>query len=355
MTDGSHQRSGGIARARYLSEDDRKAIAAAGARARWDRLKPERAELPRATCGSRDRPLVLGDFALPCYVLQDGRRVLAIAGVQGSLGLAKGGSMIPGMNRLELFVTRHRLRKYVSDELFERVRSPIFFLTTTGGVAQGYEATILPELCDAVLAARADGALQPQQQPVAARCELLTRALAKVGIIALVDEATGYQEVRSRDELHRILQAYVAPELLPWAKRFPDEFYREMYRLLGWGRDPASHRRPGYVGHLTNRLVYEKMPAGVLDELRRRNPVLPETGRRRSRHHQFLTPDVGHPHLDKHVAVVTTLMRISCDLHDFERHLERAFPGPQARLDLPEHDTNDPADLPAPAGEEHRA
>lgn len=333
----SAQRKGGIARARYLSEEDRRAIAAAGARARWDRLKPERAELPRAICGSKDRPVMLGDFALPCFVLEDGRRVLAVSGVQDSLGLARGGSMIAGMNRLELFVTRMRLRPYVSDELFERVRSPVFFITPTGAVAQGYEASILPDLCDAVLAARAAGALQKQQLPIADRCELLTRALAKVGIIALIDEATGYQEIRERDELHRILQRYISPELLPWAKRFPDEFYREMYRLLGWaGRNPAARAKPSYVGVLTNRLVYEKMPPGVLEELKRRNPVVPETGRRRHRHHQLLTPDVGHPHLDKHVAVVTALMRISRDYNDFRRHFERAFPGPQGRLDLTE-------------------
>ena len=55
-----------------------------------------------------------------------------------------------------------------------------------GSSHYGYEATILPELCDAVLSARVAGSLNYQQKHIAQQCEILVRAFARVGIIAPV-------------------------------------------------------------------------------------------------------------------------------------------------------------------------
>ena len=154
------------------------------------------------------------------------------------------------------------------------IQNPIQFLGTGSRVkhpAAGYEATILHDLCQAALSARDTGVLKTEQeQRYAQYCEALLRAFAKVGMVALVDEATGYQAERDRDELHRILEAYIAQELLPWAKRFPDEFYRQLFRLRGWQYSPLTVKRPQYIGKLTNKLIYEKLPPGVLGELRRK-------------------------------------------------------------------------------------
>ncbi len=126
-------------------------------------------------------------------------------------------------------------------------------------------------------------------------------------------------------------------ELLPWARRFPPEFFEEIYRLNGWPFVEGNLRGPRYVGRLINELVYKKLPPGVLGELQRKNPVQ-DYGYRRHKHHQFLTPDVGHPHLDKQVTAVMTLMRASDDKATFRRLFEKAFPvrGQQIPLPLPE-------------------
>lgn len=95
--------------------------------------------------------------------------------------------------------------------------NPIRFRAPTGGVvATGYDATILPNICDAVLAARDAGALRTDQLHIAKQCEILVRGLARVGIIALVDEATGYQRDRTKDALAKILEAFIDKELQPW-------------------------------------------------------------------------------------------------------------------------------------------
>lgn len=56
----------------------------------------------------------------------------------------------------------------------------------------GFEATILIDICDAFLQARKEINLSTRQKIIAEQCEILVRSFAKVGLIALIDEATGY-------------------------------------------------------------------------------------------------------------------------------------------------------------------
>ena len=51
------------------------------------------------------------------------------------------------------------------------------------------------------MAADQAGKLLPSQRHVAEQCRILLHGFANVGIIALVDEATGYQDARARDAL----------------------------------------------------------------------------------------------------------------------------------------------------------
>lgn len=284
-------------------------VAKLGAAARWG----EGETLPRAVWGSQEQPLKIGSIELPCYVLDDERRVLSASGMQMGMAIAQGGSMKKGLSRLELFIGGKIISPFISNDLSERVRNPILFRTPANGKAYGYDAELLVELCEAVLEARQAGKLQPQQMPIAQQCEILMRGFARVGIVALVDEVTGYERVRKRGELHKILEAYIAKELLPWSKRFPDSFYEEMFRLHQWPYDPKSVARPGVVGKFTNKYIYEALPAGVLDELKEKNPS------NKRRHHQYLTEDIGHPHLERQITAMTTLMRASDDWTQFKK------------------------------------
>ena len=204
----------------------------------------------------------------------------------------------------------------------------IFRPPQTGQLAHGIEATLLKDICEVFLNARKAGKLSEPQERIAENAEVLFRGFAAVGIIALVDEATGYQEKRDRDALQRILEAYIAKELLPWTKMFPDEFYQQMFRLRGWQYDRMSTKRSQLVGFLTNQLIYDKLPQGVLDELKSRNPVDAKSKRRRRKHFQFLTEDIGNPHLKNQLVAVITLMRASTGWPQFKRNFARAFPPP---------------------------
>ena len=290
-------------------------------------------ETPKAIAGAPDRPLVIGDIQIPCYVLQDESRVLQQTGLLGSLDLSHGGSYSKGGDRLAKFASQGRLKGFVNKELVDRTEKPIKFKVPSGSLAYGYEATVLVDLCEAVLEARSAGRLQKQQEHVARRAEILIRGFARIGIIALVDEATGYQEIRERRALATILEKFIAKELQPWTKTFPYEFYQLIYKLKGWP-GPDGHKRTPLIGHYTNDIVYDRLAPGVLDQLKKRNPPLP-SGNRPHRHHQWFTPEIGHPKLKEHLIGVMALMRAAPNWDAFKRGLARAYQKREETLPLP--------------------
>ncbi|MFI4934330.1 MAG: P63C domain-containing protein [Caulobacterales bacterium] len=344
--DETPQSKGGRARARNLTPKRKSEIAKRAAEARWLRqsLQIDPETVPRAICGAPDRPLMIGDVAIPCYVLEDGKRIIHQRGMVSALGMSRGGSSRGGGDRLAHFVAQRALSDFVSNDLIAVTAEPMVFRTPAGALAYGYDASILAEIAEAILEARNAGRLSRQQEHIADKAEALIRAFARVGIIALVDEATGYQEIRARDELQKILAAYISPELLPWAKRFPDAFYQELHRVRGWAYKPGSNARNAYIGKITRAIIYDPLPPGVIKDLESKNPYDPVKKRRPHLHHRFLTQKVGHPHLEKQIVSVTTLLRISDNWTDFTRHFSRAFPPANDLFalmpppDEPEHD-----------------
>jgi len=320
---------GGRARAKSLTAEQRSAIATAAVEERW-RKQGKLESVVRATHGSPDRPLRIGSAEIPCYVLEDGRRVLAQKGMVKALGMTPGGSS-HGQDRIVKFATQDRLKSFTSDRLKPGTLTPILFRTPDGSRVLGYEATLLADMCDAILEARKHRALTQKQQHIADQCEILVRGFARVGIIALVDEATGYQADRTRDALAKILEAFVAKEIQKWVKTFQAEFYQQLFRLR---KIPYKDtvKRPQYIGHLTNDLVYARLAPGVLDELRRLTPR-DDKGRLKRRLFQRLTNDVGHPRLREHLAALTALMKASREWDQFQAMVDAALPR-QIRLPL---------------------
>ena len=325
----SIQSMGGRARAEILTQEQRVAIASKAANARWG--------VPKATHYGE---LAIAGINIPCYVLEDGRRVLSQRGLQTSIGLSSGGGTL-GAHRMARFVGRLSVKGLHALALMDRINTPIIFRPTHGGRnAFGYEADLLPEICDYILSCRDKGIMEDVHSlRIVAACDALVRALARVGIIALVDEATGYQEIRDRQALQKILEKYISKELIKWTKRFPDDFYKEMFRLKGWKWEGIQVNRPSVVGHYTNNFIYDRLAPGVLEELRRLNPP-GDQGHRKHKHHQWLSPDVGHPRLRDHLNGVIVLMRASGSWTQLIRMMDRAYPKIGATGVLPFEETD---------------
>jgi hypothetical protein len=273
--------------------------------------------------------LKIGNTEIRCFVLEDERRVLSGREVTKAMGLSGRGQ---GMRR---FLDAKSLKPFINRDLEVAINNPVTFLTKTGVKPTiGYEATILADLCDAVLLARKEGILSPNQIHVAEQAEILVRGFARVGIIALVDEATGYEAFRSRKALEKILDEFISKELRKWSKTFPDEFYEEMFRLRNWQYRPFSVKRPSVVGRYTNDLVYSRLAPSVLEELKHKNPK-DSKGRRKHKHFQWLTENVGDPRLREHLASVITLMKASSTWKKFYHLLNRALPQYDTTMMIP--------------------
>jgi hypothetical protein len=295
--------------------------------------------------------LDIDGIKIPCYVLADGTRVLAQRGLQAGIGIGEGGGK-GGARRIPALLEKLAEKGLDIRGLIARTNAPMRFFPPHGGnPAHGYEATILPDLCAVLINADRLGYLTPTQRTLAERAAILQHGFATVGIIALVDEATGYQDVRQRDALARILEKFVAKELRPWMKTFPNEYYEQIYRLNDWPYE-ASAGRPGVLGHWTNNIVYKRLAPGVLQELRRLTPR-DEKGRLKNKLFQRLTDDVGHPKLREHLMGVVMLMKYAPNWRVFMERLDREFPqwGDTLMLPFPE-DYEPPPALNAPSNEQ---
>lgn len=323
---------GGIARASKLPAERRKAISQQALD-----VKRRNAELPRATHGSSDRPLRIGDIAIPCYVLDDEMRVLSQRGLMDGLGMPQGSST-KGGNQLTALAGWLHQKALISPELAATIERPIQFRPSHGGrPAHGYPATVLADLCEAVLTARSQEMLTAQHQiRLAKQCEILVRGFARVGIIALVDEATGFQKDRAKDALAKILEAFVAKELQPYVKTFPSEYYEQLFRLYSLPYPPAGNKswRPAFIGNITNEVVYNRLAPDLLPELKK----AASKAERRSKLHQWLTQELGHPKLREHLASIVAILKLSITPNDFQAKVDMVHPryGDTRQLDFTE-------------------
>lgn len=265
-------------------------------------------------------------ISIDCYVTEDKQRLLSLRGTARAMGLSGGGSVALVRN-----LKANYLQPYLSDELKEWIKKSdqgeLYKIKGYRVAFIPFEATLFVDVCKAYVATKNDGVFDgdgwEKQSELADKLLAIMSAFAKTGIIALIDEITEYQELRKKDELQELLAKFVRKEYLPWTKRFPNEFYEEMYRLKGW--DYNGNAKTPLVGKITNYLVYDLMPEGVLEELRKRNPVDEKIHRRRYKHHQFLTEETGVEYLDKHLLSVLTLMRGFDTWDEFDKAFRKSF------------------------------
>lgn len=313
------QSKGGIARAEKLSTEERREIAQKAAQARWSRIKS--LDVPSAeTAGI----LQIGDVELEVYVLADKRRVISKKAMAKALLLKSEGG-----NAFMRTMTRKGIVEVVPDDIWEKINNPISFKGTRGESCDGYEAVTLIEVCDTLIEARNRDKLSKSQEFLAKQAEIIVRSAAKIGIIALVDEATGYKD-KIKDEYRSLFEKFVRDELNQWEKHFPNKFFAMIYRLYGLKRQrPDSNKHPQFFGHFIRRFVYFPLAnsnGAILDELEKRNPIVYAGGGRKYKFFQYLSDEIGEDAFKQHLWQVVGIGESSQDKLQFERSFYRAFP-----------------------------
>jgi hypothetical protein len=322
----THADKGGRARASVLTPDQRKAIARTAALARWSGrplTEEEQVSISPGISGKTQKEsdgtpvalfpgkLKIADAEFAVYVLDNGKRVMAQREVVRVLTGKK------DTGKLGSYVNAQVLRPYLNAEAIT-AQALQFKIPGTQYLGHGYEATLLLDICDAYLRARDEGVLTGVQLDIAKQAEIITRACAKVGIIALIDEATGYQDFRKKRELQVKLQAFIAEDLQEWALMFPQEFWFQLARLEGVHYSPRS--RPLRWGKYIMAFVYDAVDGDIGKHLRKINP----DPHHRKNHHQWLK-DFGRSKVHDQIQRVVTIMKLCDDMDDFKQKFARVF------------------------------
>lgn len=314
------QSEGGYARAQKLSPEERKQIARAAALARW--AKPEvSGQMPEAASQGE---LHIGDVKIDCYVLKDRRRLIHKRAMARALGLKSEGG-----NAFQKTMSRKTLGSKIPENLREKLENHIVFKPLSGDPAHGYEATVLIELCDALVEARDD--LPASQKFLSRQAEIIIRSAAKVGIIALVDEATGFIEDKRKHEYQEIWKQCIRDEARKWeGPEFPDDLFNVFYKVYGLRRfNPDTSKHPRFFSKLLRKYIYQPLlnsNGAILEQLEEKNPVVYANGGRRYKLFQFLSDEVGLPAVRAQIWQVVGIGRTANTKTQLENRFLQAFP-----------------------------
>jgi len=274
------------------------------------------AAIPKATYWGE---LSIGEATLPCYVLETGDRVFSLKGVVVGLIETDGG-------QLAEYIKVKNIKPYLSNELTpaENDAIPALIKFDTGGTGFTKHALGLPvekfmDLCVAYSTAGEKENLTDKQKQISAKANSFLRACAKVGIVALVDEVTGYQYERAKDALQFKLKVFLEDEMRPWEKTFPDELWMEFGRLTHWAGPVTS--RPKWWGKLVNELIYEYLDADVAKWLRENAPQ-PRGG---MSYHRWLSSQYGLKKLIEHIWMVIGMSKACFNIEELRERMATQF------------------------------
>lgn len=313
------QSKGGLARKEALTKEQRSEIAKRAAASRWGGE-----QTPRP---SHIGTLKILGREIPCAVLEVNGEIKRLIVQREVVGLITGNKK----GGLDRYLAAKNLQPFVPDKFKGKSLDQAAMLLDMGGKkAHCYEGEDIVDIIGMYLDARkqeritGQKILLPSQEHLAEQAEIIVKSLAKVGIAGLIDEATGFQYVRERNALQAYLEKVIRKEIAAWVQMFPDEFFQQIHRLHEWPWTGPG-KSPSVVGKYINDLVYSRLGPGVLEELRKSNPKNSK-GSRRSKHHQWLTADVGHPMLAQHLYSLITLMRGFDKWSDFYDFANRLYP-----------------------------
>jgi hypothetical protein len=324
---------GGKARTASLSPDERKALARAAARERWRKAKSQNAgilvpgenaslktvestevsetkSLPSARWPGM---LTIGNVEIPVYVLSDGRRVVSRTGATLVLIGSQGGGNIESYLRVkavEPFIPANLSERMIDFEMRGVVNKSVM----------GMDAETFLEICGGYVKAWQEKALESDVQiGIAMRAAMFLAACSKVGLIALIDEATGYQYQRAEDELQIKLKMFLLDEMRKWEKTFPVELWEQFGKLTNW--KGGVNQRPKYWGKLVMDLIYNYLDADVAQWLRENAPK-PRHGQN---YHQWLTEQYGLRKLVEHIWKVIGIASTCTDMTELKTRMEELY------------------------------
>lgn len=295
----------------------------------------EGAALPKAThWGGLD----IAGTSIPCYVLNTGDRVFSLKGVVVGLIETEGG-------QLAEYLKVRALQPHLPHDLMpaENGEVPALFKFDTGGegiakYALGIKVERFNDLLRAYSSALVDHALSSldktkisltdRQMQIALRAVKFLQASSDIGLIALVDEATGYQYERAEDALQIKLKLFLEDDMRKWERTFPEQLWVEFGRLTNW--HGTLHQRPKYWGKLIMELIYGYLDPDVAKWLKENAPK-PIKGQN---YHQWLSSQYGLKKLTEHIWLVVGMAAACHNMKELRERMAERFGRHQVQLTM---------------------
>lgn len=316
---------GGVARAKSLDPARRSEIAQQAAKRRWG-VKP---------VGVLHKGSMASEFGLDveCYVLDDANKTAVISqrGMGEAIGFSRRGERLKG------FANSKTMEQYIGRDLREKLENPISFQRIGAAAdneisarAFGYDATILIDICKAILDAKADGKLSgPRYANMIKQAQIIMNASAKSGIRQLIYALAGYSP--STDEVISAFKLYVQEEARKYEAEFPNELYAEWHRLY---QIPVPDRgKPWQFRHLTIKHIYFPLADSNGSVLKLMRALKAQDGSQKTKLFQFLNT-IGARALRIHLGRVLEMSESSATAEEYEKKIAARF-GRQASFDLP--------------------
>lgn len=267
------------------------------------------------------------DNEIPCAVIKSNEQIIRVITGKGMFKSFKrtqhGRVSVDG---LPAVIGGHNIANFISKQDMHKLE--LIYYKDGNRIKSGYNAEAITIICAAYLMAEKEGVLRPQQFTALSQVKIILLTLSRIGITALIDEATGYQYSREFDALQKLLKLYtVETPLLTLQKKFPRVYYKELYRLYRWEFNPEKTKHPQYVAKFTWDYVYKLLPEPVMQKIREYNPIVEKENKkyRKNKYYQYLTLDTGIPELDKIIAKLVGIMSISDTIEQFKTFYEKAF------------------------------
>ena len=265
--------------------------------------------------------LQLGNKDIEVYVLDTGERVISMRSTLKAIADRDGGNLAEYMGI-------QGLKPFINKELV-LAESVEFNLPGSNFRGKGLSAERFLDICQAyVVALRADTLTTDRQRSIATQCAILLASCAKVGLIALIDEATGYQYDRATDALQIKLKAFISEELRDWEKTFPDELWEEFGRLTKWQGPLTS--RPKWWGKIVMETIYEALDPDIASYLKEHKP----TPRHGQNYHQWMTQDVGLKALIPHIHQIIGIAKTCETMQEFREKVAHYYKHEPMQLTL---------------------
>lgn len=268
--------------------------------------------------------LKLGELEVPCYIINDEKRtrVLSQRGISNLLGISTGGG------EFQKFINRLPIESEIDARLKLEFQNPLNIRTTGNSVIKGYRAEMLIDLClaikrSAIVSDQRAGEINNKRYILA---DIIINSCAKTGIIALVDEAVGYdrEAEEGKDSLQKFFSEFLRHDAAKWVKTFPDSFFFNIYKMKGWTWK-ITNKHPVVVGLIIRDLVYERLAPGLLEQFDKLNPKN-ENGNRIYKNHQFIKEDY-RDMLPEHFSKIDMLAKLAdYDWDKFTEMMDKVMP-----------------------------